>query len=459
VVEFAGYFSNTTDYGQNQYNMQVNVFSVTNQIWTNWANTNPGDMQITVDRPVALSTILDEHGHPAAEQNMFMIGQNRPFIVQAKIYGGTDLYRSLDAVGVSFNSNFGTWTQNENTNSQVEVRLVKNLDTNQITSVSYNRTSINRYVYSSHLGWAYVNVTDWHTEYNAVTGIWDWVQSPHLIWNQTTLTDWHWEYYRLNQTEYAINPHSLNIWMDTSTCYINDMDPAFLMPSSYAVLNSANVSLTNGVVTVNLGVTFGSSAPQGNYWYNMIFQNMTYGQDTSKGWGQHLITEWTSEPTYFINGISSQSLLVNAPTKPLYTVYEGKRYQVNEVPYITIAGHNHFIKPQVQYDQGQQRDWTQYLVYGPYDPSIGRQTEYYQLTNGTNVYVNQAYQTVIRTLQLNTTSAYTLEGGIQTQLPIGTTIETYMNKAVPDHSRERWDQGNHILPYYYEQLDGTREST
>ncbi len=34
----------------------------------------------------------------------------------------------------------------------------------------------------------------------------------------------------------------------------------------------------------------------------MIFQNMTYGQDPSQGWGEHQITEWTSEPTYYIDG-------------------------------------------------------------------------------------------------------------------------------------------------------------
>ena len=456
VVQFAGYFSNTTDYGQSQYNMQVNVYSATNQIWTNWADTDPSDMQITVDKPVAVSTILDEHGNPTTTQSMFMIGQNKPFIVQSKIYGGTDLHQSLDAVGVSFNSNFGTWTEKENTNSQVEIRLVKNLNSGQITSLSYNRTSVNRYVYGSHLGWAYVNVTDWHTQYNAETGIWDWVESPHLIWNQTKLTDWHWEYYRLNQTENAINPQSPNIWIDTSTCYINEMDPSFLVPSSYAALNSANISLVNGVVTVNLGVTFGATAPQGNYQYNMILQNMTYGQDPSQGWGQHLITEWISEPTYYISGIGSQNLIVSNPAKPLYTVFEGKRYQVNEVPYVTIAGKNHVIKPQVQYDQGQQRDWTQYLISGPYDPSIGRQTQYYQLPNGTNIYVNQAYQTIIRTLQFNTTDAYILVDGSPEQLPSGTIIDTFLNKALPDYSRQHWDQQGNILPYYYEQLNGTK---
>jgi hypothetical protein len=459
VVEFAGLFTNTTNYVQDQYSLQVNVFSATQQIWANWENTNPSDMQVIIDRPVAVSTILDAQGNPATTQSMFMIGQNKPFIVQSKVYGSSKIYQDLDAVGVSFYSNFGTWSETENSNSQVEIRLTKNLDTGVLTSTSYNRTNINRYVYDSHIGWAYVNVTDWHTEYNSATGMWDWVESPHLIWNQTTLTDWHWEYYRLNQTEYARDPNSPNIWMDTTTTWVDDMDPAFITSTSYARLDSANVTVTNGVVVANLGVVFNTEAPQGNYWYNMIFQNMTYGQDPSQGWGQHQITEWTNEPTYFINGLATdgQSWLVEAPSNPLYTTFQAQKYRVNQEPYITIENQDILIKPQVQYDQAQQQDWIQYLLTGPYDPSIGRQTQYYQLPNGTNIYINQAYQTIIRILQLTTTNAYTLVDGLQVLLPNGTTVSTYMNLAQPDYAHQHWDpsQGN-VVPYYYDLLNGSR---
>ncbi len=457
VVDFVGLFSNTTDYTQDQYNLQMVVYASNRQIWANWQNTGTNDMQIIVDRPVAVSTILDAQGRPATTQNMFMVNQNAPFIVQSKIYGGSDIYQGLDAVGVSFSSNFGTWGENQSSNSQVEIRLVKDLTSGQISSTSYNRTNVNRYVYSSHLGWAYVNVTDWHTEYNSATGMWDWVESPHLIWNQTTLTDWHWEYYRFNQTEYARNPNSPNVWIDTTTCFVDDKDPAFVLPSSFADLNSANMSLVNGVVTVNLGVTFKAGAPQGNYQYNMIFENMTYGQDPSQGWGLHQTTEWTSQPTYYINGTSGETWLVSSPSNPLFTLYNATRYQVNQVPYVVIAGNNVLIKPQVQYDQARKQDWTQYLLNGPYDPSLARQTQYYQLSNGTKIYVNQAYQTIIRSMQLTTTNAYLLVGGSTVALPNGTAIETYWNHAVADYSRQFYDnQLGNVIPFYYESLNGSR---
>ena len=80
----------------------MNVFAGNRQIWANWQNTDTNDMQIIVDRPVAVSTILDAQGRPATTQSMFMVNQNTPFIVQSKIYGSSEIYQGLDAVGVSF---------------------------------------------------------------------------------------------------------------------------------------------------------------------------------------------------------------------------------------------------------------------------------------------------------------------------------------------------------------------
>ena len=284
VIEFVGSFSNTTYSDRDEYWFQISVYGGNNPIWTNWENMNPSDFQIAVDKPVALSTMLDSQGRPL-KGSMFQTDQDESFIVQSKVYGTSKLYQALDGVGVAFRSSFGTWAANESCNSEIEIRLVKDLTTGALSSTTYNRTSINRFVYGPHKGWAYVNVTDWHTEYNMTTGTWEWVNSPHLLWNETTLTDWHWEYYRLNQTEYARNPNSPNIWIDTTTTWVNDRDPAFRMPSSYAYLNSANVDLKDGVIIVNLNVTFASTAPEGNYWWDMIFQNMTYGADWSQGWG------------------------------------------------------------------------------------------------------------------------------------------------------------------------------
>ena len=216
IVEFVGSFSNTTYSAQDEFWFQISVNSENGPIWTNWENTSPSDFQIAVDKPVALSTILNSQGHPVTG-SMLQIDRGKAFTVQSKVYGASNLYEDLDGIGVVFRSGFGTWSANESYSSDIEIRLVKDLTTGELSSITYNRTSRNRYVYGEHLGWAYVNVTDWHTEFNITSGTWDWVESPHLIWNETMLTDWHWENSRLNQTEYARDPNSPNIWIDVTT--------------------------------------------------------------------------------------------------------------------------------------------------------------------------------------------------------------------------------------------------
>jgi hypothetical protein len=458
VIEFVGSFSNTTYSDRDEYWLQLSVYGKTDPIWTNWQNTNPSDFQIAVDKPVALSTILNSQGHPVTG-SMFQTDRDKSFSVQSKVYGASKLYQDIDGVGVVFRSSFGTWSANESYNSDIEIRLVKDLTTGELSSITYNRTNRNKFVYGSHRGWAYVNVTDWHMDFNITTGTWEWVNSPHLIWNETTLTDWHWEYSRLNQTEYARNPNSPNIWIDTTMTWVNDFDPAFRMPSPYAVLNSANIALNNEMIIVNLNVTFAPTSPEGNYWWNMIFQNMTYGRDSSQGWGEHIITEWTSEPVYYVNGAvtGGQAWYVEKPSTPLYTTYNGTKYQLNQMPYITVGDVDIPIKARTQYDQWRQEEWTEYLLRDPYNPSLGTEPRYYELLNGTKIYVQEAFQAVIRTLQLNCSDAYIMVDGSKIPLPNGTTFSTYMNRAGQDFAEHFYDpiQGD-VVPFNYEFLNGTR---
>jgi hypothetical protein len=458
-VEFVGEFSNTTYSDRDEYWVQIAVNSLSGQVWANWESFNPSDFQIIVDRPVAISTILDSRGRPIKGW-MFQTDLGNSFIVQSKLYGAGNLYTDIDGVGVNFRTGYGKWSANESYNSDVEIRLIKDLTTGTLSSVTYNRTSRNAYVYGPHRGWAYVNVTDWHMGFNATTGMWEWIYSSHLQWNETTIADWHWENSRLNQTEYARDPNSLNVWMDVTTKWVNDNDPAFQMPISYAVLNSANMSLVKGLVVVNMSVTFQPGAAEGNYWWNMVFQNMTYGRDWSQGWGEHTVTEWTSEQIYYVNGsvTSNQAWYVSRPTTPLYTMYDGTKYLLDQTPYIIINNEYLPIKVRSQYDQWRQEEWTEYLLRDPYDPVLKREPRYYQLLNGTKIFVQEAYQAIIRTLQLNCTDAYTMTGGVKASLPNGTVIDTYMNRAGQDWAEHFWDPvlQQDIVPYNYELLNGTR---
>jgi hypothetical protein len=458
VIEFVGMFSNTTFTDRDEYFFQVNVMGKRGPLWADWS-VGPDDFQIAVDKPVAVSTILDENGNEVKGW-MFQIKPGEFFLIKSELHGAAVMYDDLDGVGVVFHMSTGNWAENESRWSDVQIKLVKDLTTGELSSVTFNRTERSIYVYGPHLGWELVNVTDWHMEYNSTTGEWEWVEGTYLMWNETIVTDWHWEHQRLNQTEYLRDPNSPNIWIDMERTWVSEEDPAFRMPSSYAVLNSANVSLIDGVVTVILNVTFLPDAPQGNYWWNMLFLNMTFDRDWSMGWGEHTITEWTSEQVYYVNGsvTGGEAWYATKPTQPLYTVYNGKRYLLDQLPYITINGVDLPIKVRTQYDWWQQEEWKEYLLKEPYDPSLGMEPRYYELLNGTKIYVEEDFQTLIRTIKLNTTDAYKLVDGEKVFVPNGTVFETYMPRAFEDWSKRYWDPilDHEVVPYYYELLNGTR---
>ena len=459
TIEFVGVFSNQTFADRDEYWFQIMVYTGYGQIWANWENTNPGDFQIAVDKTVAISSILDSRGRQVKGW-MFQTDRDESFIVQSKLYGAGVKYKDLDGIGVVFRTSQGRWGANESYWSDVEIRLVKDLSSNTLNTVTYNRTNKNAYVYGLHKGWALINVTDWHTEYNSTSGTWDWVESPQLRWNETTITDWHWENFRLNQTEYARDPNSPKIWMDTQRTWVSDLDPAFAVPQSYARLNSANMSLQKGVVTVNMNISFTSSAPESNYWWNMLFQNMTFGRDWTQGWGEHIVTEWTSEPVYFANGSATnyQAWYVSKPSTPLYTMYSGQKYLLEQLPYTTIGGVDYPIRVRTQYDSWRQEEFKQYLFTDPYDPSLGTQPRYYELLNGTKILVQEAFQAVIRKITLNTTDAYLMIGNTQVPVANGAVFNTYMDRAREDWSKRFWDPilQRDIVPFYYEFLNGSR---
>jgi hypothetical protein len=461
VIEFVGSFSNTTYSDRDEYWIQEPiVYGGYGRLWADWESFTPSDFQIAVDKLVAVTTIIDKNGREA-KMWMFQVDPGDFFIVQSKLQGANVKYSDIDGFGVVFRTGEGRWdAKNENYWSDVEIRLVYDLTTAERTAVTYNWTRKDVYIYGPHRGWELVNKTDWHEEYNETTGEWEWVKSPYLEWNETIITDWHWEHLILNQTEYGINPNSTNAWINRDEKWVPDEDQAFIMDNTYADLNSANISLIDGVVTVNLNVTFSPEAPQRNYWWELTFKNMTYTRDWSSGWGEHTVAEWTSDLIYYVNGTvtGNQPWYVTSPSMPRYTIYNGTRYRLQETPYIAIGGDDLLIKGRTQYDWWRKEDFTEYLLRDPYDPQLGTEPRYYELTNGTKIYVTEAYQVLIRALTLNATGAYKFDGETIIPIPNGTVFSTFMDHAEQDWSREYWNETlqQHVAPYFYELLNGTR---
>jgi len=460
VIEFVGSFSNTTFSDKDVYWIhEPIVYNKYDRVWANWETITPGDLEIAVDQLWAVTTIIDKNGQEV-KWRMFQVDPSEFFIIQSKLEGANVRYTDIDGVGVIFRTGEGKWdSKNENYWSDVEIRLVYDRTTGELSSTTYNWTRRERYVYGPHKGWALVNTTDWHQEYNETTGEWEWVKSPYLLWNETIITDWHWERLILNQTEYRRDPNSTTAWINREEKWVPDQDPAFVMDTAYATLNSADISLIEGVVIAKMNITFSSEAPQRNYWWEVGFKNMTYGPDYSQGWGEHTVKEWTSDYVYYVNGTATgnEPWYVTSPSTPLCTRYNGTKYKLEETPYITIGNNDLLVKGRTHYDWWSGEDRTEYLFRDPYDPVIGKEPRYYELMNGTKIYVTEAYKVLIRTLQLNDTKAYRFVGTERVSVPNGTVFTTFMDRAVADWSREYWEEGGYrVVPYYYELLNGTR---
>jgi len=461
IIEFVGLFSNNTySDGRDYWISEPIVYSEHERIWPDWEMISPDCFQIAVDTPVALTTIVGKNGQEIRGW-MFQTDPGDSFTILSRLQGAGVKYRDIDGVGVIFRSSSGKWvSEHENYWSDVEVRLTKDFTTGNLISTTYNRTGKNVYVYGPYRGWELVNMTDWRQEYNVTSGSWEWVESQRLMWNETIVADWHWEYLSLNQTEYVLNSSSSDVWINREERWIPDDDPAFQMPTSYAVLNSANISLIQGVVTVNLNVSFTESAPHTNYWWEMCFKNLTFGPDWSEGWGEHTVLDWITEQTYYVNdtAIGEEPWYVIKPSTPLYTMLDGEKYRIEETPYITIGGKNHFIDAKIYYDWGRQEDVREYLFWDQYNPALEAEPRYYLLLNGTRIYVTEAYQAIVRTLKLNTSDAYLITPLGNAPVSNGTVLSTVMDHADQEWSKEYWDEEleQHIVPYYYELLNGTR---
>ncbi|MDQ1279866.1 MAG: hypothetical protein QG670_1128 [Thermoproteota archaeon] len=461
VIDFVGSFNKNASSGQSQYQLsQPKVTRIDgSQIYADWNHVDFNSFQIAVDQMVAITKVLDSSGREI-KLNMLMTDVNRSFTIQSILQGGEKFYDDIEAVGLNLYSSQSSWAPDASYWSNVNIKLAYNRIDGTITSATYNNTVKSAYIYAPHMSWKQVNVTGFHDQYNMSTGIWEWVDGSYTEMSYVNVTEWHWATFTLNQT--ALVHDESTIWIDTSQKYLPQEDPAFKVPD-YATLSSSgtNISLSNGLVIANLNVSFNSNAPQTNYWWSIFFGNRTFGPDYCQGWGEHTISEWTNQPIRSVNSNATGSMkwYMETPSQPYFSVINGTKYKVDETPYIVVNGKNYYVSTQTTYDPYSGTENTKILLSDPWNPVTKSNLMYYQLLNGTKVYVDQGYMAVIRNIKLNCTDAYTLDAaGLRIPLSNQTVFITYMPYAQPDYSRSYWDQAlmRQVQPQFYEKIDGTR---
>ncbi|MCJ7766863.1 Ig-like domain-containing protein [Candidatus Bathyarchaeota archaeon] len=463
-LEFVGSFNSSILTTQDQYWIQPPTVTRRNgqQLYADWQHMSWDDFNIAVDKTVAITKLFDSKGH-LITGNMFQVDPSEPFTVQSLVQGALKLYNDLDAVGIRLRASQGTWSPNASYSSNIEIKLILNRKDGTLSSETYNNTERSLYSYGLYKAWVQVDVIGFHNEYNSSSASWEWVNSTFKQMNYTTIEGWHWNYYTLNQTAYALNPSGPSLWIDRTQTWLPSEDPAFKVTPSYASLTNASLALKDGNVVSTLQIVFNGAAPQTCYNWELIFGNLTFNADYSQGWGEHRVTEWTNEPQYYVNSTQTggQKWYVSQPSQPYSTTYNGTMYKVYEAPYIVFgdpaSGTKELIQSHTSYDYGRLEDKTQYLLSDQWDPVTQTQLRYYELINGTKVYVTNGYRAVIRDLTLNCTDAYVLVGGVKTYLPNQTVVSTFMDRAQEDWAKQYWDPVHSIsaVPVAYQLLNGT----
>lgn len=431
------------------------------QIWADWDKIDWNGFNVAIDKMVAVTKFFKDSKEMKGWFLPLKPGDS--FILQSKLQGASNLYDDIDSVGVRIQTGEGRWDPTENYWSDVEIRLLYDKYEGTLISETYNRTERSTYSYGTYWGWEAVDITGYHNKYNMTTGNWEWINETYKESNWTQLEGYHWEYYTLNQTEYTIDPDSPDIWIDRNERWLPWDDPAYKVSESYATLLDANLTLLTDRINANLNISINSNAPEARYWWEVFYGNRTFGIDYSQSWDEHTVTEWTETNVYYVNssGTGDEKWYVEKPSQPYYSVLNGKRYRVWENPYIIIGndiedGDKEFIKQRDFYEYWSGEDRVEYLFRDQWDPSLQREPRYYELQNGTRIYVEQGFKVILRDIKLEVADAYYFDSsGEKKFLENGTVFCTYMPHA------EHYEYYNEDLDMwiwcnYYELINGSR---
>ena len=210
-------------------------------------------------------------------------------------------------------------------------------------------------------------------------------------------------------------------------------------------------------------ITFAETAPDTRFWWDLYLSNYTYGEDYSQGHGEHTLTEWTKSDIYSLQSpeTGDEKWYLEPPTQPYYTILNNTKYRVVENPYLILGndrftGSKVYINSRTTYDSWSQNEHTEYLLRDPWDPQLETEPRYFELINGTKLYVHQLQRIFLRELTLNVSDVYTRNSdGSKHYLPHGTAITTLMPYAQWEPEYYDSSQGYWIYPQSYQLLDGS----
>ncbi len=384
VVDFAGHFTDlmpkTETYSYLQFNDEVRG----PDNW--WYNPDTyGDnarqteaqyqlaKQIAIDTPVTIARILREDGSEHDDW-IFSVDKGENFMVRGRLQGGASIANDIDAVQFTLDASDGYWTETESRWSTVYYQVVYNLDGSYELD-AFNRTEKWNITYGTYNEYVYTSYTYFDTEAGEMRERWDWVF--------TEVEGFHEQWYYYNQRTQE--------WQENSPEY-RSADTR--IPASFATIGSLNNWTDDGDLYVSFLVSLDESVPDTEYWWNFAFMNNTWYQDYTSGYGDHEILSWGREWVYSFD-YQTEKVYVDSIDHSKLSFYnsvlntnEGSDYlKGEERPYIVIDGDRYPLKVRERYDPYSSNVWKEFFFYDHWDSVTDRDVYFYELENGTKIYV------------------------------------------------------------------------
>ena len=372
-----------------------------------WSNQPFNELQLNVESQIAETRLFTSKGE--VKRDNLRIKPGESLRIHTELEGYTP-DSTIQAASFVLRGNSYSWSDTEYQWS--EVQIISRYDFKKDISevVAYNLTQRQIWKNSTYSDWVLVEKVGFHYEYNASTGSYDWVNGTYKDWEYKTLTGYHWAFETWD--------HQAGKWVED---YLPLRHPKNkLNVSNILVINNRSVTFSNGILTLDMNITFTAKTPQLVYSFESRFESLEFREDFDAGFGLQTSELWLKEDVPTIN-LNNQMQYVDINKNPLALYYNGKYYLVNELPFVqTSKNSTSFIKKFIQYDfySGTSQE---IYVNSRYNFATGQNDYYYTLTNGTELPIEEIQGASIFTIQFNTSS---LLDPVLSSLN-GSTIETF----------------------------------
>ena len=358
VITFVGYFTMKMPPVMDYY-IEFHVYDTEgNELWLDWAWCDQyGGWEymhlLSIEYPIIEVSILG-----AETRWWYATDPGSYFIIQAKATGASEILTDVDGLRLILHT-YKYWEkENESYSSELEIILTVDYLNNCTEYEAYNRTYKTVLEYGEYKFW------------NETSGEWE------------TTKGWHWETYMFNQSSGEWVKGWLP-WRGKDT-RISDV--------YLEATNFTRKELSEGQWLFEVNISLSDDIPEGSYWFEVYLTNWTYGRDYSKPYGEHEVLTWFKQIVYYFEDDEGNKIYVEPPRMRDYVVdTNGNMYPVDIKPYIIIGDEKLTIKQKIYWNPYTGEYYTRLLEWAYWDPITRESVYYYELENGTKIYVYSGY--------------------------------------------------------------------